>query len=71
MELLIVEFKNSSKFENHGKYKREELTKLMKENNIDVICLLSICPETFSYLCEAISCGIPVITTNLGALENV
>lgn len=54
----------------HGKYKRDELTSLLEENKIDLICLISICPETFSYtLSEAISTGIPVLVSSLGALK--
>lgn len=54
----------------HGKYKRENLPKLLKNNKIDLICLISICPETYSYtLTEAASCGIPVLVSNLGALK--
>lgn len=52
----------------HGPYKREELNGLLHENNINLICFLQIWPETYSYtLNEAVSAGIPVLTTNLGA----
>lgn len=61
--------KNSRYFENHGSYKREDLPKLLKENNIKLVCLLSICPETFSYtLSESVACGIPVLGFNIGAI---
>lgn len=57
------------RFRNHGKYKREELPKLLSENNIDLVCLFSIWPETYSYtLTEAIACGIPVISFHFGAI---
>lgn len=55
------------KITDHGQYKREELPSLLRENNIKLICLLSICPETYSYtLTEAIACGIPVLVSNVG-----
>ncbi len=61
--------KNNRHFENHGSYKREELKDLLMQNNIKLICLFSIWPETYSYtLTEAVACGIPVITFNMGAI---
>lgn len=61
--------KNNKHFINHGKYKREELPKLLKENNIKVICLLSTWPETFSYtMSESIGCGVPVLAFDFGAI---
>lgn len=56
-------------FINHGAYKREELPGLLLSNNIDVVCLPSICAETFSYtLSESLLCRIPVIGLNIGAI---
>lgn len=64
-----IPIKSRKNFINHGKYKREELTNIISENNIDLICLFSIWPETYSYtLTEAISCGIPVISFDFGAI---
>lgn len=61
--------RNTKYFQNHGKYKREDLPKLLKENNIDLICLFSTWPETYSYtLTEAVACGIPVLSYNFGAI---
>ncbi|MBQ3555479.1 MAG: glycosyltransferase, partial [Bacteroidales bacterium] len=38
-------------------------------NNIDIVCLPSICAETFSYtLSESLMCRIPVIGLNIGAI---
>ncbi len=52
-----------------GHYKREHLQSLIDFYSIDLICILSIGPEAFSYtLSEAILCGLPVIATDLGAL---
>lgn len=61
--------KNTKYFTNHGTYKRDELKQKLKENQIDLICLLSTCLETYSYtLTEAVACGIPVLAFNMGAL---
>lgn len=52
-----------------GKYEREEIQKLLKGYNIDIVCILSCWPETFCYtLSEAFAAHIPVIGTNLGAV---
>lgn len=68
--IIDSQFQKSNKhFINHGVYKRDELHKLLSENNIKVICLFSILPETFSYtMQEAMACGIPVISFNMGAI---
>ena len=56
-------------FINHGGYKREDLPKLLTDNNINIVCLPSICAETFSYtLSESFMCNIPVICLNIGAI---
>jgi|GEM_PF-1120113 len=53
-----------------GSYKPEDVNRLLNENSIDVVLLLSIWPETYSYtLSEAIANKIPVIATDLGALR--
>lgn len=50
-------------------YRREELGKLLRKNEIDVVCILSKVAETFCYtLSEVVACGIPVIVTDIGAL---
>ena len=52
-----------------GPYRREQLQGMLREKEIDVICMLAIWPETFSYtLSEAWKAGIPVIGTELGAI---
>lgn len=67
--LASSEIPSSKIFTNHGKYKREDLPKLMSENNINLICLFSIWPETYSYtLTEAIASGVPVIAFDFGAI---
>lgn len=65
-----LEQKNTKHFMNHGKYKREELKGLLQKNNIQLICLFSTWPETYSYtMTESIACGIPVLSFDLGAIE--
>ena len=64
------QYQNSTKnFINHGRYQREELHTKLNNQNIKLICLFSICPETFSYtLSESIAVGIPVLCFDIGAL---
>ena len=65
-ELVNLKKKNCIKT---GEYERDELPELIKKYNIDLICILPIWAETFSYtLSEAILCGIPVIVKDIGAL---
>lgn len=61
--------KNTNNYVYHGKYKREELPRLIKENNIDLICSFSIWAETYSYtLTEDIASGVPVLAYDIGAV---
>lgn len=54
----------------HDTYNREEIAKLLKENNIDLVLLLAIWPETYCYtLTEAAIAEIPVLALSYGALE--
>ncbi len=65
-ELLFHEQKNLI---NLGKYDRRNIVNILQEHEIDLVCILSICPETFCYtLSEAILAKIPVIVTDIGAL---
>ena len=60
--------KNKKNYVYHGKYKRENLSKLLKDNGINLICFFQIWPETYSYtLNEAVSAGIPVLSFDIGA----
>ena len=53
----------------HGEYKREELSKLLNKNKIDVVCLLTRCPETYCYtLSEVINAKMPIIGFDIGAI---
>lgn len=50
-------------------YKKEELPQLLEDNEIDVVCILPIWPETFSYtVSEAWLNGIPIVATDIGAV---
>lgn len=65
-DLFLLKKKNLSKC---SWYKREQLKELFMYNKIDIVCILSIVPETFCYtLSESLACGIPVVATNIGAL---
>jgi GT2 family glycosyltransferase/glycosyltransferase involved in cell wall biosynthesis len=56
--------------EYRGTYDYREITDKLKASDIDVILLLPIWPETFSYvLSEAMIAQIPVIVSNRGALK--
>lgn len=62
--------KNKDNYINHGKYKRSDLSKLLKDNNIHLVCNLSIWPETYSYtLTETIASGVPVLALDYGAVS--
>jgi GT2 family glycosyltransferase/glycosyltransferase involved in cell wall biosynthesis len=53
----------------HGTYKRKDLTKLLKEHKIKLVCLFSMCPESYSYtLSESVASGVPVLGVDLGAI---
>lgn len=52
----------------HGMYDRKDIVNLIKENNIDLICIFSICPETYCYtLTESFLAGVPALVYDLGA----
>ena len=60
---------NHKNFIYHGKYKRNELPYLLNKNSIDLVVLLSTCPESFSYvLSEVIYSQVPVLSFDIGAL---
>lgn len=51
-----------------GRYKNEELPKIIRENKINLACVLSLCPETFSLtISEAWANNLPIITLAIGA----
>ncbi|WP_096700268.1 class I SAM-dependent methyltransferase [Magnetospirillum sp. 15-1] len=52
----------------HGPYQAEHFADLVRKIRPSVIGLFSICPETWSHvLTESWSCGVPVVTLDLGA----
>lgn len=52
----------------HFAYVKSDLPELMEANEIDIVFISSICPETFSYTTqEAIEMGLPIATFDLGA----
>jgi GT2 family glycosyltransferase len=52
----------------HGGFTRTDLPRLMEDNEIDLVLIPSICPETFSYTTEeAMKMGLPVAVFNFGA----
>lgn len=61
--------KSRANYINHGPYKRGELPGLLIKNNIDLVCILATCPETYSYtLTESYMAKIPVLGFNIGAV---
>jgi glycosyltransferase involved in cell wall biosynthesis len=53
-----------------GAYRPHEVGKFLRGKGINLVLLLSRWPETYSYtLSEAMAYGIPMITTDLGALR--
>ena len=61
--------KNKSNYINHGAYVRGELPKLLVDNNIDLVCILTNWPETYSYtLTECYMAQIPILTFDMGAV---
>lgn len=68
---IVLIGQTKEKFENIrvlGRYERKNLPEIMEKNNIDIVFIASIIPETFSYTtAETISMGLPVACFNLGA----
>lgn len=63
--------KSKANYIYHGRYKRENLPKLLKENKINLICSFSIWAETYSYtLTEEIASGVPVLSFDVGAVAD-
>jgi glycosyltransferase involved in cell wall biosynthesis len=52
----------------HGKYSPNDLPIIVSKYGINVILMLSIIPETFSYtISEAMAMGLPIIAFDIGA----
>lgn len=61
--------KNRNNYFYHGEYRREELPRILTDNEIDLVCILSTVPETYSYtLTEAFLANIPVLSFDIGAV---
>ena len=61
--------KSNSNYINHGPYKRGELPQLLIDNNIDLVCIFSTWPETYSYtLTESYMAKVPILSFNIGAV---
>ncbi len=61
--------KNTQNYTFHGSYRRGELPQLLREHQIDLVCLFPIWPETYSYtLTESYMAKIPVISFDIGAI---
>jgi len=64
----ITEAINSEHFKSTGKYKREDLPQIIKEEQIDIFLIPSIWPETFSYTAqEVMMMEFPLMVFDLGA----
>lgn len=65
-ELFALESKHLEKMD---WYQRERLGDILRENQIDLVCIMPIWPETFCYtLSETVLAGIPVLATDIGAV---
>lgn len=63
--------KNTVNYINHGKYQRRELPQNLIDNNIDLVCMFTIWPETYSYtLTECYMAKKPVLCFNIGAVAD-
>ena len=52
----------------HGEYSRENIVDILSKN-VDLVCLLTKCPETYCYtLSEVIYSSVPVLGIDLGAI---
>jgi len=61
--------KKNRNFFFHGEYNRDDITKLLRENNIKLTCIFSIWPETFCYtFIESIANNVPVFAIDIGAV---
>lgn len=66
VDLAMMERANLHKT---GWYKRENIGSILRQNKVDLVCILPIWPETFCYtVSEAELAGVPILATNMGAL---
>ncbi len=65
---MLEDFNKSESLIVTGRYKRKDLPEISKQYNVDLFLFPSICPETFSIVCdEIIEMGYPLAVFNLGA----
>lgn len=59
---------NKKNYIYHGKYNRDNIANLLKENNINLVCFFQIWPETYSYtVSEVVASGVPILSYDIGA----
>jgi len=64
----ITEAIRSEHFKSTGKYKREDLSQIIRDEQIDIFLIPSIWPETFSYTAQEIMMmELPLMVFDLGA----
>ncbi|MEM5813140.1 MAG: glycosyltransferase [Candidatus Aenigmatarchaeota archaeon] len=64
----VEELKSNKNLIIHGKYDKHMLPDIIEKNEIDIIFIPSIVPETFCYTAEeAMKMGMPIVIFNLGA----
>ncbi len=62
---------NKHNYTYHGEYVRNDIVSKLRKYDIDVVCLLTICPETFCYtMSEVLAAKIPIIGFDIGAIGN-
>lgn len=65
---ILADIKKDSIYKLGG-YNRENIAEILQNLEVDLVCLLSICPETYSFtLSESWAAGIPVLVNDIGAL---
>jgi len=63
--------KKYNNYKYHGEYHKKDLPKLLNDNHIDLVLMLSVCPESFCYvLSETVYSRTPVIALDIGAVGN-
>ena len=61
--------KNQKNYTNHGLYEKDKLPQLLMDYQIDLVCIFSLWPETYSYtLTETYMAKIPVLAFDIGAV---
>ena len=67
----VIDIKDSANFINHGGYNKSDLPKILNDNKIDLVLLLSTCFESFSYvLSETAYAQVPCLAFDIGAIAS-